>query len=116
MSGEPLDLSCYSVRTDLAVEARQQVLDQNEVENQSHLEGVIIHEREENGITITNIEITEKGTEVVGKKPGNYLTIEALGIRNQNTDLQHDVEKYLQKNLAHFLIREGLLKTQAACW
>ena len=31
-------------------------------------------------------------------KPGNYLTLEVQGIRQQDTELQQKVERILQKN------------------
>ncbi len=52
---EPLDLSKYSVRTDLAVEAHQML--QERQEEQKGIEGVIVKEREEEGITVTKLQL-----------------------------------------------------------
>lgn len=75
MMEEKLDLSMYSIRTDLAIEAKdlalhKQGLVQNE-QDQSNLDGVIIKEKEENGIKMSYVEVTEKGEEIIGKNEGN---------------------------------------------
>jgi spore protease len=116
---ESLDLSKYAVRTDLAVEAREMVLSeraksvQNE-ENLSQIEGVIIKEKEENDIKISLVEITKQAEEVIGKKPGRYLTLEVTGIRQQDSELQHKVEKVFAQEFSHFLKMLGI-KEDASC-
>ena len=54
---EPLDLSKYSIRTDLAVEAHQML--QESQEEQKGIQGVIVKEREEEGTIITKVTIDE---------------------------------------------------------
>lgn len=109
---DSLDLSVYSVRTDLAVEARELALETKknifQEENVSQISGVIIKEKEENDIKISFVEITDEGAEEIGKKPGKYLTLEVIGIREQNTELQHEVEKIFAKEFAHFLKMAGI--------
>ncbi|MEI5905777.1 GPR endopeptidase [Bacillus spongiae] len=109
-----LDLSRYSVRTDLAVEAREMTLQENEKQgvetNRTHLKGVLIEEREKMGVTITTIKITPEGEEVIGKKAGHYLTIEALGIREENTDMQQKVGEVFAEEFSEFLKRKGISK------
>lgn len=73
---EPVDLSMYSIRTDLAVEAREMVLaDQGATvhtqENLSHIEGVIIKEKEENDIKISLVEVTAEGEKSLAKNRVN---------------------------------------------
>ena len=46
-----------------------------EEENLSHIEGVIIKEKEENDIKISYVEVTSEGEKIIGKKTGKYLTI-----------------------------------------
>ncbi|MBN6888935.1 spore protease [Cytobacillus horneckiae] len=114
---ERLDLSKYSIRTDLAVEARELVLEGRGIqkeENLSHIEGVIIKEKEENGIKRSYVEVTAKGAEVLGKKEGKYLTLEVQGIRQQDTDLQLEVEKVFAKEMALFIKNLGI-KEDASC-
>ncbi|KAB7670095.1 GPR endopeptidase [Bacillus sp. B1-b2] len=104
---EKLDLSRYSIRTDLAIEARDIALHNQKLikdeQDQSQLDGVIIKEKEENGIKMSYVEVKEKGEELIGKKKGKYLTIEVLGIRQQDTDLQEKVEKVFAKEFSQFL-------------
>ena len=53
---EPLDLSKYSIRTDLAV--AHQMLQESQ-EEQKGIQGVIVKEREEEGTIITKVTIDE---------------------------------------------------------
>ncbi|AST92642.1 GPR endopeptidase [Sutcliffiella cohnii] len=112
-----LDLSQYNIRTDLAVEASQMALDkhnQDAKEPVSALEGVVIKDREEDGVKITTVTITEQGAEITGKKPGNYLTFEVQGIRQKDTELQDRVETVFAKEFSRFLEQLGIPK-DASC-
>ncbi|WP_210366899.1 GPR endopeptidase [Bacillus sp. REN3] len=113
---ESPDLSLYSVRTDLAVEAREMVLeglvhDQKDV---SQIDGVIIKEREVNDIKLSLVEVTAEGEKNIGKKQGKYLTIEMIGIRQQDTELQGKVQKVFASEFADFISQEGI-KKDATC-
>lgn len=101
--GESLDLSKYSVRTDLAVEARAMALEQTEVENTSNISGVIMKEWEEEGVGLSSLEIDEEGAKIVGKKSGKYLTLEVQGIRQKDTELQEKVVEVFAKHFSQFL-------------
>ncbi|PLR87658.1 GPR endopeptidase [Bacillus sp. V33-4] len=116
---DELDLSQYNVRTDLAVEAREMVL---EARNQSvrqqqdisQINGVVIKEKEENGIKVSLVEVTDTGAQAIGKKAGRYLTLEVLGIRQQDTGLQMKVERVFADEFSHFLKESGV-GDQASC-
>ncbi len=118
--GEQLDLSNYSVRTDLAIEASAMAVEERNKslkEDQqpvSDIEGVIIKERQEDGITISTVEITEEGANAIGKKKGNYLTLEVQGIRQKDSELQEKVQKVFAKEFSHFLSKLGIGK-EASC-
>lgn len=117
--GESLDLSKYGVRTDLAVEAREMAIAERaksvqHEENQSQIEGVIIKEKEEDDIKISLVEITKQAEEAIGKKPGRYLTLEVVGIRQQDTELQQKVEKVFAREFANFLKMLGI-SDDASC-
>ncbi|MDQ0414438.1 GPR endopeptidase [Mesobacillus stamsii] len=112
---EQIDLSMYSIRTDLAVEAREMVLaDHAETvrtkENLSQIEGVMIKEKEENDIKISLVEVTAEGEKNLGKKQGQYLTIEVVGIRQQDTELQGKVENVFANEFAQFIKQSGIKK------
>lgn len=106
--GEQLDLTKYSVRTDLALEASAMAVEERNKtlkEDQqpvSEIEGVIIKERQEDGITISTVEITEEGANAVGKKKGNYLTLEVQGIRQKIQNSNKRCKKYSLRNLITF--------------
>lgn len=114
---EQVDLSQYSIRTDLAVEAHEMVIADRSVQqenNISQIEGVIIKEKEEDGIKISLVEITAEGEKALGKKPGRYLTMEVVGIRQQDTELQHKVEKVFASEFSRFIKELGISET-ASC-
>ncbi|PLT34640.1 GPR endopeptidase [Bacillus sp. V5-8f] len=112
-----LDLSKYAVRTDLAVEATEMALAQKGIageKNISQIKGVVIKEKEVDGLTISLVEITSEGEKELGKKQGSYLTIEVQGIRQQDTELQNKVEKVFAGEMAQFLKRLNIPK-DASC-
>ncbi|MBM7651699.1 GPR endopeptidase [Neobacillus cucumis] len=113
---ESIDLSKYSVRTDLAIEAREMVLagrSVGEEENLSKIEGVIIKEKDVDDIKISLVEVTKQGEEQLGKKAGRYLTLEVQGIRQQNTEIQQKVQEVFAREFAHFLEGSGIKKTDS---
>jgi len=67
-----------NIRTDLAVEARE--LSRREAKNATEIDGVISDVRTEDGITVTNIEITNEN-KALGKAIGNYITIESPNLK-----------------------------------
>lgn len=117
---QELDLSKYSVRTDLAVEAAEMLVEERNKSRQqneepvSEIQGVIVKDREVDGIKITTVEITEEGANEVGKKKGHYLTLEVQGIRQKDTELQQQVQDVFAKEFSHFLTNLGISK-EAKC-
>lgn len=114
-----IDLSQYSIRTDLAIEAREMVIADREGsvqqgENISQIEGVVIKEKDIDDIKVSLVEITEAGAKQLGKKAGRYLTMEVQGIRQQDTPLQQKVEEIFAKEFSHFLEGTGI-KKDASC-
>jgi len=114
-----VDLSKYSIRTDLAVEAREMVIasrvsNVHDEKNLSNIHGVIIKEKEENGIKLSLVEITKDGEAELNKKAGKYLTMEIQGIRQKDTDLQKRVEETFAREFSHFLSQIGI-KKDASC-
>jgi spore protease len=105
-----LDLSKYSVRTDLAVEARQMA--QEKEQTTQEIPGVTIKEHEEDGISISSMAIDESAEERLGKKAGNYLTLQVQGIREQDTELQEKVERVFAREFSSFLKNIGITEDQ----
>ncbi|MBP2241690.1 spore protease [Cytobacillus eiseniae] len=117
---EELDLSKFEVRTDLAIEAREMVIADREQqhihkeENVSQIEGVIIKEKEEEDIKISFVEVTKEGATALGKKEGRYLTLEAVGIRQQDTEMQKKVADIFATEFSQFLKQIGIAE-DASC-
>ncbi|WP_019242659.1 MULTISPECIES: GPR endopeptidase [Bacillus] len=101
-----IDFAKYQVRTDLALEANEMLIEERTVageKNISQIEGVIIKEKTEDDITISLIEVTKNGAEQIGKKAGNYITIEVQGIRSGDSDTQQRVEAVFAREFKYFL-------------
>ncbi|WP_199425682.1 GPR endopeptidase [Thermaerobacillus caldiproteolyticus] len=112
-----VDLSMYSVRTDLAIEAHEIAIEerlQQKREASSHIEGVRIQDRELDGIKLSYVEVTDEGSKSIGKKAGKYLTIEAQGIREHDTELQKKVQDVFAKEFHAFLQKLNINK-DASC-
>lgn len=115
-----IDLEKFSVRTDLAVEAREMVIADREQEGVykeediSQIDGVIIKEKEENDIKVSLVEITAEGANAIGKKEGKYLTLEVIGIRQQDTELQKKVQEVFSSEFSHFM-RDLGIKEDSSC-
>ena len=104
------DLRAYSVRTDLALEARDMAAG-----SASQIPGVESETFEEEGVTITKIHIkTEEGERTLGKRIGRYLTIEAPGLRRKDTALQDQVARLFAMHFETFLAETGVPKEAKA--
>lgn len=104
MSEKDVDLQKFQVRTDLALEAKEMVVDDEEKTSPGIIEGVEQETKEfEEGINVTKIKVNDKGAEKIGKKPGTYITFEVFGIRKQDTALQTKVEQVFANQFAQFL-------------
>lgn len=110
------ELQKYAVRTDLAVEAREMVMEEEEKTGKKvrDLQGVIVKERMEGEIQITEVEITEEGAETIGKKAGHYLTIASQGVRRQDEELELQTGQVFAKEFNRFLNLKGIEK-DASC-
>lgn len=102
MENKKLDLSQYTVRTDLAVEAKD-LAHEKEASPKKELKGFTIKEYEEEGIKVQTMDIDEEGAKLSGKKAGRYLTFETQGIRQQDSALQDNVINVFAKEFSAFL-------------
>lgn len=94
-------MSKYEVRTDLAVEARDMYVEQ---ENRKFpIQGIESKEKKIHDIMIHYVEIDQKGEESLGKKQGSYVTIYADGVKKQDTEKQDRAADILAKELESFL-------------
>ncbi|CAM3439457.1 GPR endopeptidase [Marinicrinis lubricantis] len=106
-----MDLSNYSVRTDLALEAKEMVS-----ENVSdRLPGVDMNVEEDGEITVTHIHVmNEEGSRTLGKLQGRYITIEVPGLRYHDSDLQDQVAAKMAAVFEKFLRDLGIPKDAKA--
>ncbi len=74
-----------NIRTDLALEAhRLSSADGRKIE------GVIVTNRDENGITVSRVEVTNTaGEKAIGKSIGNYITIECPNLKYSTEDYKN---------------------------
>lgn len=110
------NLENYSVRTDLAVEAKDLAVEEKTgiPSSGKELKGVRVTEREEKGIKITEVEITKEGEERIGKKAGNYVTIESQGVRQQNQQLEQRTQELFATEFHKFLEKRRI-PSDAGC-
>ncbi len=101
-----IDLEKYQIRTDLAIEAHE--LEAERQTTKSSIDGVVIKERDQEGVHITTVDISGEAAEKLGKKAGSYLTFEVQGIRNKDTELQEKVERIFATEFHHFLKQLGI--------
>lgn len=90
-------MSCFQVRTDLALEARESISETNE-----EIRGVSVEESydEENEIRITRVVIeTKNGAKAMGKPMGIYVTLEAPGMVEPEEDFHQEISAALAKQL-----------------
>ncbi len=92
-------MSQFRVRTDLAVEARDYVMDTNE-----ELRGIRVEETKDGDIQTTTVFIdTKNASKAMGKPMGCYITIEASRLDEMDEDYQKMVSKIVSKNLREII-------------
>ena len=91
----------FSVRTDLALEAREII---NENQTTSVLEGIETTEDGDENVRITRVKITsEKGEKTLGKRKGTYITIEAPSLAENDPDISEKSALALKNELSALL-------------
>ena len=89
-------------RTDLAIEAA--ALYNKNPDEVKKIDGVTVETDEIKGIKITHVEITnQNGEEAIGKKQGNYITIESPKIRENDEDAIAATSQILADKLKEIL-------------
>ncbi len=85
-----------NIRTDLAIEAREMLLN----EPGEEIPGVEMDILDKDEIKISRVKITTfEAAEKMGKQMGNYVTLEAPGLREKNSVLQEKVSQALAHEL-----------------
>ncbi|MHC1683493.1 MAG: GPR endopeptidase [Clostridiaceae bacterium] len=89
----------YNIRTDLALEAKE-IVEQENKSNSESLSGVKVDEKKEKNVDITIVEITnEKGEKAMGRPIGKYITIEIPDHAQYDGELMDEVSEVLAKEL-----------------
>lgn len=102
-----LDLQRYSVRTDLAVDAREMA------GHAGPIPGVDEEITEKDGVKITRLNVlNEAGSQAIGRVKGHYVTLEVPGLRNGDTKLQEQVSEHFAREFEDFLALIGIQKKQ----
>ena len=94
-------MSCFQVRTDLALEARENI-----GEAEEEIRGVSVEETydEENEIRITKVVIsTKNGAKTMGKPMGVYVTLEAPGMIEPEEDYHQEISSALAGQLREII-------------
>ncbi len=92
------ELNTVSIRTDLALEAREEIGKGRTGE----IDGMEVYEEEfaNHRIKLTWVEITgEEASEAMGKPPGNYITIESEAMKENDTKTHEQIAKIMAKYL-----------------
>ncbi len=82
-----VDLSKYGMRTDLVIES---------ISEESKNAGIKVSQKDSDGISVTTVLVSRKGSKTIGKKPGKYITIEFEDITDEGN----------RKKVLQVLIRE----------
>lgn len=97
-------MDCFQIRTDLALEARENIEDTD-----GDIRGVTVEESydEKNEIRVTRVVIeTKNGAKAMGKPMGIYVTLEAPRMIEPDEDYHEEIAKALSKEL-HNIIPEA---------
>ncbi len=90
----------FNIRTDLALEAREIVQGHSNV----GIPGVVSETLPEDGITVSRVRVeTVEAARQLGKTPGRYVTLEAPGLRQKDTDLQDRLSELFARELLALL-------------
>lgn len=83
-----IDLSKFSVHTDLAIEL---------IERNNNMDGIKISKKKFGDINVTTVIVSKKGSKLLNKKPGKYITIEFSDITDETN--QQKVSNILVKEM-----------------
>lgn len=90
-------VTMFSIRTDLAVEARE-IYKQK---NNKDMPGVEVREYEENNVKVTRVTVVdETGEKAMGKPKGDYITIDMPEFAHYDADTKDYISKVLAKELS----------------
>ena len=90
----------FSVRTDLAIEAREMVREGREEAGEP--DGVQVETKHTEDYELTRVHIlTEQGSQTMGKPVGSYITLEAQKLKENDPESHSSIVAVLSKELQH---------------
>ncbi|OKP78433.1 GPR endopeptidase [Paenibacillus helianthi] len=100
-----LDLQLYSVRTDLALEAKEMA----QGPQKTPIPGVNEEVEEADGIKVTRLAVANNaGSQAIGRAIGNYVTLEVPALRGGDTGLSQKVSVVFAREFEQFMDRIGI--------
>jgi spore protease len=107
-----IDMSNFTIRTDLALESHELARQ----ETGSAIPGVVVEtDDKEPGIKVTRITVKdEEAGRQIGKLPGSYITIEVPKLRDNDTKLEDQVTQRFTTEFAQFLQKLGITEEKKA--
>lgn len=88
----------FSVRTDLAIEARE--LAQREAAKADEVEGVEVETEEQSEYSLTHVRIvSQQGSQRMGKPIGNYITLESEKLKENDVECHERLIAILAENI-----------------
>lgn len=88
----------FSVRTDLAIEARE--LAQGEAAKADEIEGVEVETEEQSDYALTHVRIiSPQGSQLMGKPMGNYITLESEKLKENDVECHEKLIAILAENI-----------------
>ncbi|NLY44364.1 MAG: GPR endopeptidase [Clostridiaceae bacterium] len=92
----------FSIRTDLALEAREMY--KENARQEAEVPGVEVETEGSGDVSVTRVKISSSaGVEAMGKPMGNYVTIEAPRLRENNPPVHEQVCKTFAKELRNMI-------------
>ncbi|MDR7870196.1 MAG: GPR endopeptidase [Tissierellaceae bacterium] len=105
------------IYTDLAIESREIYQEEN---NKGEIEGVSVDVVEEKNHSVTTVKVlNDRGSSIIGKPIGTYITIEVPNLNKTDEDLKDEVSIELSKvlkNLVKDLKKEKVLIVGLGNW
>lgn len=98
----------FSPRTDLAVEARDMIVEKSG--DSLDKKGIISTEENRGGVKVSTVKITSDASVDIGKQPGTYVTIYTDSVKRQDTDRQQMASKVLAEEIGKLLEESGIEK------
>lgn len=115
MEGDRMDdenQESLTVRTDLAVEAREMYVEDAKKTKQE-LQGIITEEKKVLGYSVSHVTIDDTGAKQIGKKAGNYITIQSEAVKQQDSQAQQQTAEVLGHELLALLEKNQLSATES---